>query len=67
MMVHSLIEAYGLLPKMTLVSAAPAKLEDLLLFHSEDYVDFLRQVSETDDIEKLESSAEEYGLGENYE
>jgi acetoin utilization deacetylase AcuC-like enzyme len=61
-MTHSLIEAYELLSHMTLVKATPASTQDIALFHSEDYVSCLQKLSESDDKEKLQEEAEEYGL-----
>ena len=61
-MTHSLIEAYELLPHMTLVKANPASMQDITRFHSGDYVSFLQKLSESEDKEKLQEEAEEYGL-----
>ncbi|ELU03635.1 hypothetical protein CAPTEDRAFT_148478 [Capitella teleta] len=61
-MTHSLIAAYGLLPHLQVISPEAASKEDLKLFHSEDFIDCLRRLSDLDDEEKYDDDAESYGL-----
>lgn len=42
---HELVLRYGLHDRMRMYRPAPATQQDLLMFHSEEYVDFLRRVS----------------------
>jgi len=60
-LVYDLIKAYGLmsLPSMRLIRAKPAKDEDLLLFHTHDYIEVLKDADHGLDVEEAES----YGLG----
>nr|QVX32610.1 HDAC8 [Platynereis dumerilii] len=60
--VHSLIRSYGLLSKMRLISPHKAKLTDILLFHSSEYIDCLQKLSDEDDDEKWMEEAETFGL-----
>ncbi len=46
-LVHSLIEAYGLLKGMRLVSPLPATVEQLQEFHDPQYIQMLQRASET--------------------
>ncbi|KAG0254084.1 Histone deacetylase 8 [Actinomortierella ambigua] len=74
-MVHSLVEAYGLLKSkdITVISPRKATTKELCLYHSRDYIDFLRAaedcheaVDDEDDGDHGEGSyedkLEEYGL-----
>ena len=58
---HELIKAYGLLslPDARLVEAKPAEEEDLLLYHTRDYLDMLKAANSGLDI----PGEEHYGLG----
>jgi len=58
MLVHSLLSSYKLLNKLVHIPLTKATQEDLLSFHSSDYVKFLRNPSE----ERNEEEASEYGL-----
>lgn len=40
---HELVLKYGLHNKMKMYRPPPASYQDLLLFHSEEYLDFLRR------------------------
>ena len=56
-LVHSLIRSYGMMDKLRKISAKKATVDDLLAFHSRDYVDILR------DPEQSDLDLEEAGLG----
>ena len=58
---YELIKAYGLIssPDVSVVEAAPALEEDLLLYHTRDYVDALKTVNSGFEA----AGAESYGLG----
>lgn len=60
-MVHSLIEAYGLLSDMTIVKPKVASMEEMASFHTDSYLQHLQKVSEEGDDDDPESI--EYGLG----
>lgn len=58
-MVHELIRAYRLVSRMECQPSVPASKEDLLQFHSQDYVNFLFHVgmkSDEDDSDDNDSS-----------
>ena len=55
--VHSLIKSYGLLDKLKCIPVTKASTEDLLAFHSRDYVGTLARASSGD------QELEEAGLG----
>jgi len=55
--VHSLIHSYGLLKKLKVISAQKATVNDILAFHSRDYVELLAKSSDNDQV------LEEAGLG----
>ncbi|RUS77621.1 hypothetical protein EGW08_014621 [Elysia chlorotica] len=68
-LVHSLIQAYGLLQYVDVVPPRLATEAEVLGFHSSDYIDFLRDVSTVSDVEesladqgRLNSEAEAFGL-----
>lgn len=62
LMVHELIKSYGLLNCMETLVPKTCQLTHLRMFHSKDYIDFLKTSSEADsDSESTES--EEFGLG----
>lgn len=48
-MVHDLISAYGLETGFSIVAPEPATEDDLRLFHSSNYVDYLKSQNDTDD------------------
>jgi len=58
---HDLIQAYGLLslPDVRVVEAKPAAEEDLLLYHTRDYLEVLKAANSTIGI----PGEERYGLG----
>ncbi|XP_063288312.1 histone deacetylase 8 isoform X2 [Pelobates fuscus] len=60
-MVHSLIEAYGLLKYMRVVKPKVATMEEMAAFHTDSYLQHLRKVSEEGDNDEPETL--EYGLG----
>ncbi|XP_073456710.1 histone deacetylase 8 [Aquarana catesbeiana] len=60
-MVHSLIEAYGLLGHMRVVKPRVATMEEMATFHTDSYLEHLRKVSEEGDNDDPETL--EYGLG----
>uniref|UniRef100_H2YUW5 Histone deacetylase 8 n=1 Tax=Ciona savignyi TaxID=51511 RepID=H2YUW5_CIOSA len=49
-MVHSLIESCGLLKHLSLVASVKASFEELSLFHSQDYLNYLKEENECDDL-----------------
>jgi len=61
-MVHSLITSYGMLKNMVCVTASKALESELTLFHSSDYLDCLKQLSNEEDEEKYLEEAEVFGL-----
>ena len=54
-MVQSLINSYGLTKMVKVIPLVPATMEDLKMFHSSDYVQFLADPNDDDE--------EQYGLG----
>ncbi|XP_039621675.1 histone deacetylase 8 isoform X2 [Polypterus senegalus] len=60
-MVHSLIEAYGLLKCMRVVKPRIATVEEMAAFHTDSYLEHLHKVNERGDEDDPESL--EYGLG----
>ncbi|XP_075040733.1 histone deacetylase 8 isoform X5 [Mixophyes fleayi] len=60
-MVHSLIEAYGLLREMRVIKPKVATMEEMATFHTDAYLQHLRKVSEEGDNDDPETL--EYGLG----
>jgi acetoin utilization protein AcuC len=58
---HDLIRAYGLLslPDVRVVGAKPAEEDDLLLYHTKDYIDILKAANSGLEI----PGEERYGLG----
>jgi acetoin utilization deacetylase AcuC-like enzyme len=67
--VHSLISAYGLLKKIRIINPKSANKNDLTVFHSTDYIDFLLNAENQDFKEKLgkekyEKKLKEYNLEE---
>lgn len=58
MLVHSLLSSYKLLNNLVPIPLVKATEEDLLSFHSSDYVHFLRDP----DAERNEEEASEFGL-----
>ena len=62
-LVHSLIEAYDLQAKLNTVEPEPASREDLLLFHSVDYVKCMEKIQE---ITSLSDGAHEKVSDESF-
>eukprot|EP00057_Strongylocentrotus_purpuratus_P033372 XP_791175.2 PREDICTED: histone deacetylase 8 [Strongylocentrotus purpuratus] len=62
-MVHTLIEAYDLLDHVTPVSPEFATKDELLTFHSQEYIEFLERVNLEEDSEKDEELKQQFGLG----
>ncbi|KAG5852133.1 hypothetical protein ANANG_G00059210 [Anguilla anguilla] len=60
-MVHSLIEAYGLLKHMSVVKPRLATMEDMAVFHTEAYLEHLQKISEDGDNDDPQSV--DFGLG----
>ncbi|XP_053554978.1 histone deacetylase 8 isoform X1 [Bombina bombina] len=60
-MVHSLIEAYGLLRDMRVIKPKVATMEEMATFHTDAYLQHLRKVSDEGDNDEPETT--EYGLG----
>lgn len=60
---HSLISSYGLLQHLKVVRSSPATYEDLRKFHSELYIDHLKNFTEVDDDYMTNVQDEEYGIG----
>ena len=40
-------------------------MPEVMTFHSEDYINFLKRINEQDDEEKYDEEAELYGLSRN--
>lgn len=49
-MVHHLIDAYDLAKDFTLIEPEPATEDDIRLFHSSEYVDYLKTQCDGDDV-----------------
>lgn len=62
-MTHQLILAYGLYRKMEVYRPKPATDRQLQLFHSEDYVDFLKKIT-PDNLKTYSSLLQKYNMGE---
>ena len=61
-MVHSLVNAFQLFPKLNVIRPDTASEDEIRLFHSEDYVDFL-QSFENEHSNSDSGSEDNYGLG----
>lgn len=62
-MVHELIKAYGLTKKCRLIEGMAANESQMRSFHSEDYLNFIKQMTETDDDSSDEFINDEFGIG----
>lgn len=58
-----MIRGYGLNTKLIVLKNVIAKEDEILSFHSTDYIDHLKELNDVQDIEKHEDNQEEYGLG----
>ncbi|GFR66354.1 histone deacetylase [Elysia marginata] len=68
-LVHSLVQAYGLLQYVDVIPPRVATEAEILGFHSSDYIEFLKDVSAVSDVEENQedphdfyTEAEAYGL-----
>ncbi|KAM9501445.1 histone deacetylase 8 isoform 2-T2 [Clarias gariepinus] len=60
-MVHSLIEAYGLLRHMSVVKPRMATMEEMAVFHTHSYLEHLHKISQNGDNDDPQSG--DFGLG----
>uniref|UniRef100_UPI003AAB5B12 histone deacetylase 8 isoform X2 n=1 Tax=Centroberyx gerrardi TaxID=166262 RepID=UPI003AAB5B12 len=60
-MVHSLIEAYGLLQHMSIVKPHMATIEEMAKFHTDAYLEHLHKISQDGDNDDPQST--DFGLG----
>ncbi|XP_068690376.1 histone deacetylase 8-like [Montipora foliosa] len=60
---HSLIKAYGLLENVRVVHPRRALVRELSAFHSMDYIECLKQVTNSNDCAEVENATAEHGLG----
>uniref|UniRef100_A0A8C1GF55 Histone deacetylase 8 n=1 Tax=Cyprinus carpio TaxID=7962 RepID=A0A8C1GF55_CYPCA len=60
-MVHSLIEAYGLLKYMRVVKPVVASIEEMAVFHTDSYLQHLHKISQDGDNDDPQSG--DFGLG----
>lgn len=60
-MVHSLIEAYGLLKYMRVVKPHVASIEEMAVFHTDSYLQHLHKISQDGDNDDPQSG--DFGLG----
>lgn len=60
-MTHSLLCAYGLLDKLTILTPRRARVEDLIQFHDEGYINFIKN-SNDKNISKNRNAAEYYNI-----
>uniref|UniRef100_A0A3Q2UMF6 Histone deacetylase 8 n=1 Tax=Fundulus heteroclitus TaxID=8078 RepID=A0A3Q2UMF6_FUNHE len=60
-MVHSLIEAYGLLQHMSVVKPRAATMEEMAMFHTDSYLQHLHKISQDGDNDDPQSA--DFGLG----
>lgn len=61
-MVHSLIESYELLQYMKVTPSIKATSNDLQLFHSSAYVQYMKE-TKLDDSDEIDEEQIEFGLG----
>lgn len=62
-MVLDLINSYGLLSLVTIKPSLQATEDDLRMCHSTLYLDFLKSVNNSDDLDEFEEEEDEFGLG----
>lgn len=58
-----LINSYGLLQFLNVEKSIPATEDELKLSHSSYYIDFLKIINDSDDLDQYYDEQEEYGLG----
>ena len=63
-MTHSLINAYQLLPKLTVLSPRRATVEDMIQYHDEGYINFIKNANDKN-ILKNKAAAEHYNIKED--
>jgi histone deacetylase 1/2 len=63
-MAHNLLLSYGLYRKMEIYRPAPASFDELIKFHSEDYVKFLRTIS-PDNMAEHTKQMQRFNVGED--
>ncbi|KAJ3658656.1 hypothetical protein Zmor_010382 [Zophobas morio] len=63
--VQDLISSYEIMSskKLLIVQSLDATEEELKLFHSSDFIDFMKRINDSDEFEKYEDEQEEFGLG----
>ncbi|CAM8976096.1 unnamed protein product [Rhodiola kirilowii] len=61
-MTHNLVKEYGLLEHMEFVKPTRAKGNDLLMFHTNDYVNFLKEVT-PETQEKMLEESKKFNIG----
>ena len=59
-MTMSLINSYGLMKRMQLIRARQASMDELLSFHSKDYLEYCHKASEAKDREKFQRDNRNY-------
>lgn len=64
MLTDHLVIAYKLYEKMDVYTPRPASREEMLEFHSEDYIDFLKQVT-PDSLGKFSQQLKQFGIGDD--
>jgi histone deacetylase 1/2 len=62
-MAHQLILSYGLYRKMEVYKPKKCSEQQLLRFHSEDYIDFLKKIS-PDNMKQFNSTMQKFNVGE---
>ena len=62
-MVYSLIDSCGLLDKLDLIKPEKATKDQLLLFHCQEYIDFLKQCDKDYNNDADENMQSEFGFG----
>ncbi|XP_034234102.1 histone deacetylase 8-like isoform X2 [Thrips palmi] len=62
-LVNHLVHGYGLNSKLIVLKNVIAKDDEVLSFHSTDYINHLKDLNDVKDIDEHEDNEEEYGLG----
>lgn len=64
-MAHSLITGYGLQRKLEVSSPAPASFKEMAKFHSDEYLSFMKHVTDDiDDVEYISKFAQQFNTGD---